>query len=237
MIEYILEPNELIKEDEKFRAQVINSKSYTFDDIAKYLIKHNIGLSLPAILGVWEGIKDAVEEFITNGGIINTELFRVRTSIKGVFDGMDDRFDAGRHEIRLNVRAGQFLRNTPKKLKPKKRTAPAKSLIQSVTDVKSGALNSNLTPGKNIKITGNRLKIDGDDPTCGLYFVPENTKDSVVKVEASEFAMNNPSQIIAVIPNLKKGKWHLRLVTQYSRAKKHLREPQSVTFSKVLTVA
>jgi hypothetical protein len=237
MIEYILEPNELVEDAEKFRAQVINSRSYTFEDIARRLIKRNSGLSLPEITGVWEGIKDVVEEIIAEGGIINTELFRVRASIKGVFNGTDDKFDASRHEIRLNLRTGQLLHGTPKKLKTKKRIAPAKSLIQSVTDVKSGAVNSHLTPGKNIKIIGTRLKIDGKDPSCGLYFVPEKTTDAAVKVEASEFAMNNPSQIIVVIPALKKGKWHLRLVTQYSRTKKHLRQPQTVTFGKVLTVA
>jgi hypothetical protein len=237
MIDYTLESNEVIKEQNKFRAQVINSRSYTFDDIANYLIKHNVGLSLPAIHGVWEGIKAAVEEYLSNGGIINTELFLVSTSIKGVFDGTDDSFDPKRHEVRLRLRAGQFLRDTPRKLKVKKQVPSAKILIQSVTDIKTGSVNSNLTPGKNIRIKGSRLRISGADPSCGLYFVPEKATDATVKIEPSEFVVNDPKQIIAVIPSLKKGRWNLRLVSQYSRGNKSLKEPHGVTFDKVLTVA
>jgi hypothetical protein len=237
MINYTLESNEVVKEQNKYRAQVINTKSYTFNDIAKRMIRHNTGLSLPAIHGVWEGIKATVEEIISEGGVINTELFRVSASIKGVFDGTDDVFDASRHEIKLKLQAGPFLRSSPKSLKVRKHISAAKCLIQSVTDVKSGAVNSNLTPRKNIRIKGSRLKINGENPSCGLYFVPEKSTDAAVKVEASEFAVNNPSQIIAVIPALKKGRWHLRLVTQYSQGKRCLKEPQSVTFGKVLTVA
>jgi hypothetical protein len=43
----------------------------------------------------------------------------------------------------------------------------------SVVDVKSGLVNKSLTPGKNIRIIGHKLKIDGPDPSNGIYFIPE----------------------------------------------------------------
>ena len=54
MIDYVLEPNELTGEPQKYRARVINSRSYTFEDIAKHLLKHNTGLSPAAIYGLNE---------------------------------------------------------------------------------------------------------------------------------------------------------------------------------------
>jgi hypothetical protein len=58
-----------------------------------------------------------------------------------------------------------------------------------------------------------------------------------VKVDSSEYVVNNPSELIIVIPDLKKGSWRLRLVTQYSTGQKCLKTPQSILFDKVLTVA
>lgn len=237
MINYVLEPNGLIGETNKYRAQVINSRSYNFDDIVDNLISRNIGLSPSAIRGVWEGIKAAVEEIVSQGGSINTELFHIKTTIKGVFDGIDDGFDPSRHEIKLRMRSGALLRDTPKRLKVKKHNATIKNYIYTVTDVKTGMVDTNLTPGKNIKITGNRLKVIGPDPSCGLYFIPEKTTEATIKLDTSELVVNNPSEIIAVIPALKKGRWHLKLVTQYCQGAKHLKEPQSVTYGKVFTVA
>ena len=237
MIDYTLATNELTGEPKKYRAQVLNSRSYTFDDIAKHLIKHNIGLSSSAIYGLWEGIKGAVEEFMSDGGVINTELFRTRISIQGTFKGLDDGFDSSRHKIRLRLQPGQLLLDIPGKLKVKKQNPGIKTLISSVTDVKTGSVNGTLTPGKNIRIIGQRVKIDGADPSCGIYFVSDKPQDQPVKVEISEFVVNRPSEIIAVIPKLNKGNWKVRLVTQFSTGQKHLKTPQSVTFEKALTVA
>ena len=40
MIEYVLKPNELMTgEPNKYLAQIVNSRSYTFDDIANRLIR------------------------------------------------------------------------------------------------------------------------------------------------------------------------------------------------------
>ena len=237
MIDYVLEPNVLTGEDGKYRAQVTNSRSYTFDDIAKHLIKHNTGLSSSAIYGLWQGIKEAVEEFIAQGGVINTELFQTRVSIKGVFNGLDDGFDPSRHEVRLNLKPGPLLMEAQKQLKAKKISPRVKAFIRSVIDIKTGTINSSLTPGMNLRIQGQRVRISGTDPTCGLYFVSGRQAVEPVKVEHTELVVNNPSEIIAVIPQLDKGDWNLRLVTQFSSGTKTLKEPQIITFDKVLNVA
>ena len=237
MIEYTLTENDLTGEPKKYRAQVMNSKSYTFDDIAKHLIKHNIGLSSSVIYGLWEGIKDAIEEFASEGALINTELFQTSVSIRGIFNGMDDGFDPSRHKIRLNLRPGSLLLDVPEKLKVKKLSPGVKAFINSVTDIKTGSVNNSLTPGKNIRIIGQRVKITGADPSCGLYFVSDKAQSDPVKVEASEYVVNKPSELIAVIPKLNKGNWRIRLVTQYCAGSTNLKKPYSLTFGKELVVA
>ena len=237
MLDYCLKRNELTGEANKFSAQVVNSRSYTFDDIAKHLIKHNTGLSSSVIYGLWEGIKDAVAEYIAEGATVHTELFRAHASIKGVFNGMEDSFDSGRHRIRLNMQPGSLLTGIPKKLKVRKVNSTAKSIILSVTDMVSGSVNSSLTPGKNIRIVGKQVKINGTDPSCGLYFVSDKSTTAPVKVDLSEVVVNKPSEIIAVIPKLAKGNWNVRLVTQFTAGMKSLKAPRNLNFEKSLTVA
>ena len=237
MIQYVLETNELTGEPRKYRAMVVNSRSYTFEDIAEHLLQHNTGLSGAVIRGVWEGIKGAVEEYIADGASIKTELFHIRPGIQGVFESKDDGFDSSRHSIRLHLCPGSLLRNVPGRLKVKKTNTGSRSFISSVTDISSSSVNDSLTPGKSIRITGSRVKISGEDPSCGIYFVPEKGTSSPVKVDFSELVVNHPSQLITVVPKLGKGKWNLRLVTQYSRGNIQLKKPQSVTFDKSLTVA
>ena len=237
MIEYILEKNELAKGQNKFTAQVVNSRSHSFDAIADHLLKHQTGLSSSVIYGVWEGIKNAVEEIVSDGGSIKTELFYVRPVIRGVFNGKDDGFDKSRHAIRLNMQSGAFIRKVPEKLSVRKSVSAAKAFINSVTDIKSGAVDTRLTPGKSVRIMGQRVKILGTDPSCGLYFIPADKSAAAVKVEASDMVVNNPSELIVVIPQLKKGTWSLRLVTQFSSGGTYLKKPRGITFDKDLVVA
>ena len=236
MIEYTLINNEFGAEPEQYKALVFNSRSYTFDDIAKYLITHNTGLSRSVIYGLWEGIKDAVVDFSSRGGTISTEIFKTRLSIKGTFKGLEDRFDPDRHEIRLNLRPGPLLYEVMGKLKVKKQDHHAGTLINSVNEVRAGSAGGRFSPGMIVRITGQRLKIAGDNPSCGLYFISDKAGDMPLKVEATEFVVNKPSELITVIPGLNKGSWKIRVVTQFCKGRKLLKKPQSATFDTALTV-
>jgi hypothetical protein len=89
----------------------------------------NTGLSGAVIHGVWEGIKNAVDEYIADGESINTELFQIHASIKGVFNGKDDSFDRSRHQIRLCMRPGLLLSNSTAYLKVRKRNIGDRRLL------------------------------------------------------------------------------------------------------------
>ena len=237
MVEYILEPNGLTTKPNQHKARVVNTKSYNFDDIASYMLKHNTGLSPSVIYGVWEGIKGAVENLVFEGGAINTELFRARASIRGVFDSAGDRYDANRHVIRLKLRPGSLLQSLAGKLKARKLRPAGKSFIRTVYDIKTGTSDSFLTPGNNIRIKGQRLQIKGTDPSCGVYLVSAGNTVPTVKIEKTELVANKPSEIIALIPGLDKGGWTIRLVTQYSNGRKCLKTPMNITYDREFTVS
>ncbi|MDR2509977.1 MAG: DUF4469 domain-containing protein, partial [Spirochaetaceae bacterium] len=127
------------------------------------------------------------------------------------------------------------LREAKRAVKTKRLAAVATGvIISTVTDVKTGAQNSVITAGRNIRIHGARLKIAGDDPSVGLFFEPE-AGGPAVAVDASDIVINHPTEIIALAPNLAPGAYRLRLVTQYTGAA-YLKHPHTAVFDKVLTV-
>jgi hypothetical protein len=152
-----------------------------------------------------------------------------------VFHSAEDAVDNVHQKVRINLHAGTAIRDAAGAVKTKKLPGVVSGvIISSVTDVKTGSQNNLLTPGRNIKVSGSKLKIAGDDPSVGLFFAPE-AGGAPVPVDASDLVINRPAELIAVIPNLAPGVYRLRIVTQYSGGTQ-LKHPHTATFDKPLTV-
>lgn len=56
-------------------------------------------------------------------------------------------------------------------------------------------------------------------------------------VEQSDVAINNPSEVMIIIPQLTAGTYHLEITTQFgSNTKTLLKEPRTAIFDRILTV-
>jgi hypothetical protein len=235
MLDYVLEVNDLTQDAGDYRAQVVNVQSFTQQDIVDKIMRIGAGLTRSDIAAVLEAEKQVIADIVGEGGAVTTELFNAFPSIQGVFHSPEDAFDEGRHKARINLHAGKALRDAAGRIKPKKVAAVLTgTIIASVTDVKTGSVNDKLTPGRDVKIAGTKLKLDGSDPAVGLYFVPD-AGGNAVKVDASDVVVNRPSELIAVIPALAAGSYQVRIITQYTGGKA-LKTPHTVTFEKPLTV-
>ncbi|MDR0645398.1 MAG: DUF4469 domain-containing protein [Treponema sp.] len=234
MLEYTLEDNELTDKPGDLRAQVVNVVSYTQNDIIDRILKTGAGLTRSDVISVLEAEKEVVSDIIADGGAVNTELFNAFPSISGVFDSPDSPFDHPKHKVNIKLHPGMVLRSAVSSVKPKRIAAVVTgTIITAVTDLKSGAVNSTLTPGRDVKISGVKLKIAGASEDVGLYFVPET--GAPIKGDPSDIVVNNPSELIAVIPPLTDGVYRVRIITQYSSGKL-LKVPHTFTFDKDLTV-
>jgi hypothetical protein len=70
----------------------------------------------------------------------------------------------------------------------------------------------------------------------GVYFV--NVADAAQRVKvAGHLAENTASKIIGIIPALAAGQWRVEVVTQFSSGSFSLKEPRTIAFAPVLTVA
>ena len=100
------------------------------------------------------------------------------------------------------------------------------------------ALGITYTMGKllreTLKLGGVDLKLQGDDPSIGVYLTP--TTEGAAPMKAPVVIANSPSQVIVQMPTLADGQYTVSLTTQYSAGSRNIKEPRTYTFPILLTV-
>ena len=174
---------------------------------------------------------------LCDGFAVNTGWFTAQPAVKGVFNSPTEKFDPSRHTIAFDFNQGTLLRRELAGVQVQILGVADTSLfIAQVTDVKTGSVNDLLTPNRNLRISGAKLKIAGDHPANGVYFIEQKTQTRT-QVDASDIVTNNPSELIIVIPPLAAGTYQVEVVTQYGgNTKQLLREPRTAQFDRLLTV-
>jgi hypothetical protein len=172
---------------------------------------------------------------LCDGFSINTGGFTASVSIKGVFDSPVEKFNATKHTVMFDFKQGTLLRRELGAVTVTiTGVASTAAYIAQAADVKTGSINDMLTPGRNLRISGSKIKVDGDSPEIGIFFVNIDTLARIA-VDKSEVAINNPSDVMIIIPDLAPGTYRLEIVTQYS-AGKNLKQPRTALLDKILTV-
>lgn len=212
MLKYSLTENILTDRPDDFSARTHVSKSYNKTKFIKRLLEKGTLMTETDAVAALNAIENTILEIIEEGGTLNLPLFNTSFSISGIFKGPLDNFDNSRHKLNINLSKGKLLRTAEKKVALEKTKAISpQPIIVEVKDSISGKKNQQLTPNGVIEIRGNNIKITGDNPSCGIWFVGHNKETKTLII-----AENKPSTVIAVIPELDKGEYHLKVVTQYS---------------------
>ena len=114
--------------------------------------------------------------------------------------------------------------------------AASGAIINTVTDVTTGEVNSRLTPGGGVILTGTKIKIDGDELKVGITLTNQATFE-VIAIPATSLLLNEPKKIIFLAPNtLVNGDYKLNITTQYSTSGILLKEPHIYTFDYLLNI-
>jgi hypothetical protein len=233
MIDYYLEPNELTEDPNDLRARTTNVRPFGPEEIVERIMGIGAGLTRSDIHSVFEATKQVLSTIIREGGSVSTELFSTSFSIQGTFTASAE---ADPYTIRLNLHAGKVLRDAMTGLKARKVAAPAGgTIIEGVTDMKTGSLNGILTPDRDVRITGSKVKIAGEDSGVGLFFVNLETEERT-QVDPTDIVENTAGHLLAVVPMLADGGYQVEIVTQYAGGGRLLKEPRTAVFDKVLRV-
>jgi hypothetical protein len=233
MLDYSLHDNLLTERTDDMSAQTHPKTSYDREAFINLMLQRGTLVTKTDIVAVFNNMEETAAYIIENGDTINLPLLNTGFSISGVFDGATDMFDPARHRLNVNVIKGSVLREAEKRVKLSKISAPSpQPQILEVKDSVSGKVDSTLTARGAVEIAGINIKLSGDKPETGLYFVAKNGTET----KAVTIVSNKPSQVIALIPALAKGVYTIKIVTQYSGSNL-LKEAKTTVFTKPLTVA
>ncbi|MHB9293818.1 hypothetical protein Holit_02937 [Hollandina sp. SP2] len=104
-------------------------------------------------------------------------------------------------------------------------------IIDSVEDNASGAVNSKLTPGHGVRISGKDIKIAGTDSTVGIHLV--DSTGNGIGVPSGDILENGPTNVLFICPVLSAGDYTIQVTTQY----KEQTHPRTYIFNPPLTVS
>jgi hypothetical protein len=173
---------------------------------------------------------------LKDGFSVKTGYFHVTPNIKGVCRSILEKFNFAKHVLCFLFTQGEILRKGADEVEVEfTGVGEVGLLIAEVKDVKTGSVNDRITPNRNLRINGSKLKLVGDKPEVGVYFINEATGEQT-NVETDEIVDNKPSELVIVTPELAPGVYSLKVVTQYAGGVILLKEPRTVTFEKELNM-
>ncbi|WP_294314393.1 DNA-binding domain-containing protein [uncultured Chryseobacterium sp.] len=235
-IKAYLYDNVLTPDPNDFIARTISERSLNVKQICEASVNRG-GADVSAA-----SIEHAVELFLKemayqlcDGYSVNTGYFTAGTQIRGVFSSAAESYNPQKHNILFQFNQGDKLRAEIPNIEISiLGVAQSDAIILEAKDVKSGTIYDLLTPGKNLKIKGSKIKITGDNAANGIFFVETSTQTRL-PVDASDIVINNPSEVILIIPDLPAGTYTLEIVTQYGNGSL-LKDPRTASLDKILTV-
>ena len=234
MFKYSLVENLLTERPDDYSAQTHSLASLDKEAIITRMLNRGTLLTRTDILAVLNNFEETINEAHLEGYTVTLPLFNTSCSISGVFESPLDSFDGNRHKFNLNLTKGALLRNTEKNVKfEKTNTATPLPNIQEVRDSISATVNEQLTSKGVIEVRGYNLRIEGNDPACGLWIVTAGTNE---ETKCEILIENKPSKIIALLPALSNGNYQVKVATQYMNSGKFLKAPRQFIYSKTLVV-
>ena len=232
-LKYALSPNLLTSSQDDYLAQAQNVKSHDLNSVIEKMLERGSMITKTDTLAVLNLFFETITQISKDGETVNLDLFRTNLSISGVFDSSTDTFDAKRHSIKINANAGRLLKEAINHVKLEKTSSTdALPHILQVMDSITRTVNQNMSANGVIEIVGSLLKIAGDDPKNGLYFVDSKGKAT----KAITLVDNKPGRLIVMVPDLEKGEYNLHITSQYNNTSKGLNIPRTGIFNKTLIV-
>jgi len=228
--------NYLTDNPEDYSARVSSERSLDINQICESAVSRG-GADISSS-SMQHGVSLFLKEMaylLCDGFSVNTGYFTASPLIKGVFGSPQETFDPEKHALLFQFNQGDTLRSELSSVEIEIMGVADTGLsISQVIDVKTGSVNDLLTPNRNLKINGSKIKVAGEHAGNGVYFVNQASGEST-KVDPSDMVTNNPSELIIVIPELAAGTYKLQVTTQYNTSTP-LKEPRTAIFDKVLTV-
>jgi hypothetical protein len=238
IINVMLVDNALTPEAGDFTGRVqLNGTLYN-QQIAQSIVNQRTELRYETILSVLNMADEIKRISIATGHSVIDGVSQMRPSITGNFIGANAKFNPDVHSKGVSMSPSPEMRKAMAASKVVVLGASTVGpVINKVEDMYTSTENGIITPGRNLRIYGQRLRIAGEDMTVnGVWFIAAGTSERI-RLDDRDLVDNDPSKLTLIIPNLAPGGYFLEIVTQSSSVAKQLvKEPRTYRFEIMLTV-
>ncbi len=223
--------------DNDYVAEVMpnGKKAKRNEDIAKRIGKEGSEIKYDTLLYILNQRDRIVREMVQEGNSVLTGCAQFSPRVSGTWIGSNAKFDSTVHKITLDIVPSAEMRAALKEVGVEVLGVKADgAFIGLVTDTVTGLTDGTITPGDDIRIEGDKLKIAPDGETgLGVFFV--NADGETIPV-TRRLTQNDPKKLIARVPDLPSGQYTLRVVTRFSNSAISLKEPRVIEYSKLLII-
>ena len=233
-----LYPNHLPKVEGSYIARTNNEKTLTIEDVCTAMkTRGGFTGSYETLLENVRQYYDEVAYQLCDGYAVTNGYYYIYPNIGGTFNSVTEIHDHKKHPISFRFGMRGKLRKLIEDIAVEvEGIADGSGYIDSFIDFEEDSFNSLFLPGNQFAIHGHKIKLAGDDPGVGLYFVPVDDPSKAVKV--TRLAENSPSRITGIAPNTEHAYNRIEIRTQYSGAtNRTLKKPRIIKSTFVLEAA
>ena len=184
-----------------------------------------------------ENVKQFFDEAayqLCDGFSVNTGYYSVHPNVGGTFDTASEIHDHRKHPITFRFHTRPKLRRLAGHIAVDvEGIADPSGWVDEFIDTDENSVNALYVPGDQFVIHGHKIKVAGDDPGVGVYFVPVDDPSGAVKV--TRIAENTPSRIIGIAPRTERQRNRIEIRTQFEGSStKFLKTVRCITSGFVL---
>jgi hypothetical protein len=222
------------RKDDRY-GRVVSTGSLKVDDLIEIAVTRRTDLNAVTLKASYELLKELALEGVCGAKHVEFGLSHYSLGVNGVFIGDHATWNDAEDSLFLQATPTLEAREALKDISPEVRGMASSGIyVNTLTDVTSGEVNTRLTPGGGVNLTGVKIRITGEAPGVGLFLTEINT-GKAVQIPTTSILTNDPSKVTFIVPtDLSAGDYRLSITTQYSTNATQLKEPRTYVFDYVL---
>jgi hypothetical protein len=206
------------------------------DDIARSIVAEGSEIKYDTLLSVLNQRDRIVRQMVQQGNSVLDGCVQITPRVSGPWIGASAKFDSNVHKITVDtIPSGEMRKALASVSVEVLGVKDSGAYIGLVTDTTTGFTDGSITPGDDIRIDGDKLKVAPENESdTGIFFVNAAGESTAVTRRLTE---NNPKRLIARVPALPAGKYTLRVQTRFSTSSTNLKEIRVIEYGKKLIVS
>jgi len=162
---------------------------------------------------------------LCDGFTVNTEWFSIHPVVGGYFDTVHGDRKPKKHSVTFRFRACEPL-NRAADLITLEVEGSESGFIESCFDFESEAAGM-VTPGGYFRLSGVKIKVKGNNPDVGVYFVSRADPSERYKV-TGYLAANTSRKVTGCVPEMPAGEYGIEVMTQFTVGGIDLQSPRTI---------